>query len=58
MQTERLGKQKILPGKHLYLCVNGNWIPVRICFSQKEGRWFFEGMPDLDIFRYKVMLKQ
>lgn len=57
-QPDRIGKQKIFSGQYLDLCVNSTRIPVRVRYSDRECRWFFEGMPDLDIFRCKLMLKQ
>lgn len=48
----------VVSGQYLYLSVRQVWVPVLIRYSGQMQKWFFEGMPDLDIFHRKVMLKE
>lgn len=48
----------VVSGQYLYLSVRQVWVPVLIRYSEQMQKWFFEGMPDLDIFHRKVMLKE
>lgn len=48
----------VVSGQYLYLSVRQVWVPVLIRYSEQMQKWFFEGMPDLDIFHLKVMLKE
>ena len=48
----------VVSGQYLYLSVRQVWVPVPIRYSEQMQKWFFEGMPDLDIFHRKVMLKE
>lgn len=48
----------VVSGQYLYLSVGQVWVPVLIRYSEQMQKWFFEGMPDLDIFHRKVMLKE
>ena len=48
----------VVSGQYLYLSVRQVLVPVLIRYSEQMQKWFFEGMPDLDIFHRKVMLKE
>ena len=48
----------VVSGQYLYLSVRQVWVPVLIRYFEQMQKWFFEGMPDLDIFHRKVMLKE
>lgn len=50
-------KIQIFPGQYLYLAVKKVWIPVRLHYSTQSQKWFFEGMPELNIYMQKVMIK-
>lgn len=57
MQPNRRERIPILSGQYLYLSVSKVWVPVLIRYSEQMHRWFFEGMPELNIFHQKVMIK-
>ncbi len=48
----------VVSGQYLYLSVRQVWVPVLDRYSEQMQKWFFEGMPDLDSFHRKVMLKK
>jgi len=58
IQADGRKQISVVSGQYLYLSVRQVWIPVLIRYSEQMQKWFFEGMPDLDIFHRKVMLKE
>lgn len=44
-------------GQYLYMCVRNCWIPVRLAYSKKENRWYFEKLESIPIYNQMVMVK-
>jgi hypothetical protein len=39
------------------MCVRNCWIPVRLAYSKKENRWYFEKLESIPIYNQMVMVK-
>lgn len=45
----RTGRMPVVSGQYLYLNVDNIWVPVIIKFSDKERRWSFEHLDDIEV---------
>lgn len=45
----RSGRTPVVSGQYLYLNVENIWVPVIIKFSDKERKWTFEHLDDIEV---------
>ena len=56
MRPDRRERIPVSSGQYLYLAVSKVWVPVLIRYSEQMQKWFFEGMPELNIFHRQEMV--
>lgn len=47
----------IFPGQYVYLSVEDARIPVLIQYSPRKKKWYFAGLPEMEVDNRKVSIK-
>ena len=50
-------KWVIFPGQYVYLSVEDARIPVLVQYSPRKKKWYFAGLPEMEVDNRKVSIK-